>query len=37
LTTQAGPATLVQMPCNGSDAQKFNNVDADWARRNGPH
>ena len=30
-------ATLVQMPCNGSDAQRFSNVDADWSRRNGPH
>lgn len=30
-------ATLAQRPCNGSDAQKFSNVDADWARRNGPH
>ena len=29
--------TLVQMPCNGTDAQRFTNVDADWARRNGPH
>jgi hypothetical protein len=31
------PATLVQMPCNGSDAQLFSNVDADWSQRNGPH
>jgi len=31
------PATLVQMPCNGSDTQRFTNVDADWSRRNGPH
>jgi hypothetical protein len=30
------PATLVQMPCNGSDAQLFSNVDADSSRRNGP-
>lgn len=29
-------AKLVQMPCNGSDAQRFANVDADWFRRNGP-
>lgn len=33
----AQPSTLVQMPCNGSDAQRFSNVDADWSRRNGPH
>lgn len=32
----ATPATLVQMPCNGSDAQRFSSVDADWFRRNGP-
>lgn len=31
------PATLVQMPCNGSDAQRFDNVDANWSSRNGPH
>lgn len=31
------PAALVQMPCNGSDAQRFSNVDADWTRRNQPH
>jgi len=37
VTMQAGPATLVQMPCNGSDAQKFNSVDAAWYQRNGPH
>jgi hypothetical protein len=30
------PATLVQMPCDGSAAQRFSNVDADWSRRNGP-
>lgn len=30
------PARLTQMPCDGSDAQKFSNVDADWYRRNGP-
>lgn len=30
------PAKLVQMPCNGSDAQRFSNVDADWFRRHGP-
>lgn len=29
--------TLVQMPCNGSDAQRFSNVDANWSTRNGPH
>ncbi len=31
------PATLIQMPCNGSDQQRFNNVDAAWSQRNGPH
>jgi hypothetical protein len=31
------PATLVQRPCDGSDAQKFSDVDSDWIRRNGPH
>jgi Trypsin/Ricin-type beta-trefoil lectin domain-like len=31
------PASLVQMPCNGGEAQRFTNVDADFARRNGPH
>ena len=31
------PATLVQRPCDGSNAQRFNKVDADWFRRNGPH
>jgi hypothetical protein len=30
-------ATLVQMPCDGSDAQRFNNVDSRWSERNGPH
>jgi hypothetical protein len=35
--TRAQPGTLVQMPCNGSKAQVFANVDADWIRRNGPH
>lgn len=30
------PATLTQMPCDGSDAQRFSDVDADWHRRNGP-
>lgn len=30
------PAVLTQMPCDGSTAQQFSNVDADWARRNGP-
>ncbi|WP_270934113.1 RICIN domain-containing protein [Falsiroseomonas oryzae] len=30
------PATLTQMPCDGSPAQQFSNVDADWHRRNGP-
>jgi len=29
-------ATLAQMPCNASAAQRFSNVDADWSRRNGP-
>jgi hypothetical protein len=33
----AAAAVLVQMPCNGSDAQRFGNVDSDWYRRNGPH
>jgi hypothetical protein len=28
--------TLTQMPCDGSAAQQFSDVDADWARRNGP-
>jgi hypothetical protein len=31
------PATLTQMPCNGSSAQQFANVDADYSRRHGPH
>jgi hypothetical protein len=31
------PARLAQMPCDGSDAQLFSNVDADWAVRTGPH
>lgn len=30
------PATLVQMPCDKSDAQRFSSVDSDWTRRNGP-
>ncbi|MFC7543624.1 hypothetical protein ACFQU2_35045 [Siccirubricoccus deserti] len=30
------PGTLTQMPCDGSTAQQFRDVDADWARRNGP-
>ncbi|HEV7266634.1 MAG TPA: RICIN domain-containing protein [Falsiroseomonas sp.] len=30
------PATLTQMPCDGSPAQQFSNVDADWYRRHGP-
>lgn len=30
------PATLVQMPCDKSEAQRFSSVDADWTRRNGP-
>jgi hypothetical protein len=30
-------ATLVQMPCDGGNAQRFNNVDAAWSQRNGPH
>jgi len=29
-------ATLAQMPCNASAAQRFNNVDANWSARNGP-
>jgi hypothetical protein len=28
--------TLTQMPCDGSTAQQFSDVDADWGRRNGP-
>ena len=32
----ATPAKLVQMPCNGSNAQRYTSVDADWFRRNGP-
>jgi len=36
-TGVATPATLVQRPCNGSKAQQFNNVDADWFRLHGPH
>jgi len=34
--TRPTPATLVQMPCDGSNAQLFSDVDADWFRRNGP-
>ncbi|RZI44251.1 trypsin-like serine protease [Herbaspirillum sp. HC18] len=34
--TRPKPATLVQMPCDGSNAQLFSDVDADWFRRNGP-
>lgn len=34
--TRPKPATLVQMPCDGSNAQIFSDVDADWFRRNGP-
>jgi hypothetical protein len=30
------PAMLTQMPCDGSPAQQFSNVDADWHRRHGP-
>lgn len=30
------PATLAQMPCNGDNAQLFDNVDSGWAARNGP-
>lgn len=29
-------ATLVQMPCDGSEAEHFSDVDANWSRRNGP-
>jgi len=29
-------AKLVQMHCDGSNAQKFSGVDADWDRRHGP-
>lgn len=32
----ATSANLVQMPCDGTDAQRFANADADWFRRNGP-
>jgi hypothetical protein len=31
-----GSATLIQMPCNNSDSQRFNNVDADWLGQNQP-
>lgn len=30
------PALLTQMPCDGSPAQQFSMVDADWYRRHGP-
>jgi hypothetical protein len=30
------PATLVQMPCDESNAQRFVNVDSHWNERNGP-
>jgi hypothetical protein len=30
-------STLVQMPCDGSEAQRFDNVDSGWSARNGPH
>lgn len=30
-------ATLVQMPCNGSAAQRFDDADAAWSQRNAPH
>jgi hypothetical protein len=30
------PAKLTQMRCDGSPAQQFRDVDADWSRRNGP-
>jgi hypothetical protein len=36
LLWQAMPATLIQMPCNDSDAQRFSDADADWYLRNGP-
>lgn len=29
-------ATLVQMPCDGSAAQRFSSVDSNWSARNGP-
>ncbi|MBM2804177.1 MAG: cytolethal distending toxin family protein [Deltaproteobacteria bacterium] len=29
-------ATLVQMPCDGSAAQRFSSVDSNWGARNGP-
>src|SRR5205807_1776926 len=35
--TLATPALLAQMPCNGSTAQLFDDADAAWATRNGPH
>lgn len=30
-------ATLTQMPCDGSNAQQFDDADSDFSRRNGPH
>jgi hypothetical protein len=35
--TLATPALLSQMPCNGSSAQLFEDADAAWPTRNGPH
>jgi hypothetical protein len=35
--TLATPALLAQMPCNGTAAQLFDDADAAWATRNGPH
>jgi hypothetical protein len=31
------PGRLTQMPCNGSDAQRFDDADANFPIRNGPH
>ena len=32
----AKATTLVQMPCDGSDAQRFTDIDANWPQRNRP-
>jgi hypothetical protein len=37
LTTIGNVAKLVQMPCDGSPAQQFADVDASWAQKNAPH
>jgi hypothetical protein len=34
--TLPSPASLTQMRCDGSTAQQFSDVDADWHRRHGP-